>query len=220
MDDPRAALRAWQAAGHDRVDPVRFRFLESLARRTEALDGAARRRLDARLADLAQAYARMVEQATSDEAEQQGPAPSPRVSSSARADQSSPPQSLAGLAAYLAQRPRGSVRNGGTAPPRDVYPELAALDEFRALWTRLGADKQMQQSLKTVPENAGPLNSNHLVHRSLSMMRSLSPGYLHQFLSYVDALSALEQLCNVSDPAGQLLARLDGARKSGRGKAR
>ncbi|WP_232468123.1 DUF2894 domain-containing protein [Bordetella genomosp. 13] len=219
MDDPRAALRAWQAAGHDRLDPVRFRFLESLARRTEALDGAARRRVDARLADLAQAYARMVEQAAPGEVAQVS-APSPRVASAARADASSPPQSLAGLAAYLAQRPRGSVRNDGTVPPRDVYPELAALDEFRALWTRLGADKQMQQSLEKVPENAGPLNSNHLVHRSLSMMRSLSPGYLHQFLSYVDALSALEQLCNVSDPAGQLLARLDGARKSGRGKAR
>ena len=52
----------------------------------------------------------------------------------------------------------------------------------------------MRQSLEQVPGNAGPLNSSSLVHRSLSLMRELSPGYLQQFLSYVDALSWMEQM--------------------------
>jgi hypothetical protein len=55
----------------------------------------------------------------------------------------------------------------------------------------------MRQSQAGVPENAGPLNTNHL-HRSLSLMREVSPGYLEQFLSYVDALSWLEGMHPIS----------------------
>ncbi|AIT25555.1 DUF2894 domain-containing protein [Bordetella holmesii] len=38
------------------------------------------------------------------------------------------------------------------------------------------------------------LNSDHLVHRALSHLRSLSPDYLHQFMAYVDTLCGLERL--------------------------
>jgi hypothetical protein len=39
------------------------------------------------------------------------------------------------------------------------------------------------------------------VHRSLSLMRELSPGYLQQFLSYVETLSWMEQLNIGAAPA-------------------
>ena len=61
-----------------------------------------------------------------------------------------------------------------------------------------------------MPKNAAPLNSHHLVHRSLTLMRDLSPEYLDRFMSYVDALLWLDQ---ANAPRG------DSDRKAGRGKA-
>lgn len=42
------------------------------------------------------------------------------------------------------------------------------------------------------------------MHRALALMRTLSPGYLLQFLAYVDALSWLQQL---HDDSGALAAQ-------------
>jgi len=74
------------------------------------------------------------------------------------------------------------------------YPVLPALDEFQKTWSRMRTESQLRQSLQEAPENAGPLNSSALVHRSIALMRDLSPGYLQHFVSYVDDLSSLEQL--------------------------
>ena len=78
-------------------------------------------------------------------------------------------------------------------PWRGAYPELPLLDVYRDIWAKVSANRQLRQSEQQVPDNAGPLNSNNLVHRSLALMRQLSPGYLHQFLSYLDALAWMEQ---------------------------
>uniref|UniRef100_UPI00227E2BBB DUF2894 domain-containing protein n=1 Tax=Escherichia coli TaxID=562 RepID=UPI00227E2BBB len=59
---------------------------------------------------------------------------------------------------------------------RDAYPDLPALDGLREIWSGLSADRQVRQSQEQVHKNAGPLNSNQLVHRALSLMRELSPG--------------------------------------------
>jgi Protein of unknown function (DUF2894) len=74
------------------------------------------------------------------------------------------------------------------------YPELTTLDQFQKLWSRMRTESQLRQSLEHAPENAGPLNSSALVHRSIALMRDVSPGYLQHFVSYVDDLSSLEQL--------------------------
>ncbi|RXN85458.1 DUF2894 domain-containing protein [Achromobacter aloeverae] len=74
------------------------------------------------------------------------------------------------------------------------YPELPLLDEFQQLWSRVSASMRVQESQFQVPDNAGPLNSSHLVHRSLTLMRELAPGYLQHFLAYVDVLSWLEPM--------------------------
>ena len=78
------------------------------------------------------------------------------------------------------------------------YPELAMLDQFQKLWSRMRTESQLRESLDHAPENAGPLNSSALVHRSIALMRDLSPGYLQHFVSYVDDLSSLEQLGSTS----------------------
>ncbi|MFJ5383568.1 DUF2894 domain-containing protein, partial [Cupriavidus sp. CER94] len=50
--DARARIDGWRDSGADRADPVRFRFIDALARRASAYDGEARRRLEQRLAAL------------------------------------------------------------------------------------------------------------------------------------------------------------------------
>jgi len=201
----RAMLDAWRERGADRLDPVRFRFIEALDRRAAGHSGEARRILDDRLSKLLEAYAGDLESAAS------------------RAAATSPGEpargALAELIDYMAsQAPSDS--DGPPAVPRpSSYPELEMLDYFREIWTKLSTERQFRQSLAQVPGNAGPLNSSSLVHRSLSLMRKLSPGYLQQFLSYVDALSWMEQM-NGGASAEKDAPRSGNARKSARGKPR
>ena len=81
-----------------------------------------------------------------------------------------------------------------TGPEPSSFPELPALDTFRKIWNTIHSEGQLRQALDHLPTNAGPLNSSALVHRSIVLMRELSPGYLQQFLSYVEALSWMEQI--------------------------
>lgn len=94
--------------------------------------------------------------------------------------------------------PRGPlgqlVDDLASAGQASTYPELPALGEFQKIWSRVRTESQLRQSLEDTPENAGPLNSSALVHRSMALMREISPGYLRHFLSYIDDLSWLERL--------------------------
>jgi len=109
---------------------------------------------------------------------------------------------LAGLVERLAR--------DAQADRRGIDPEL--VDYFRATWAKVRTEQQYRQSLDQVPRNAGPLNSNSLVHRSLSTMRELSPAYLQQFLSYVDALACLEDLVGAGAQPDKDAARTKAAK--------
>ncbi len=85
---------------------------------------------------------------------------------------------------------------------------------FKRTWSRLSADQRLAQSRASLPENAGPLNSHHLVHRSLTLMRELSPDYLERFVGYVDALQWLEQANESALQDAGAAARATGGRKS------
>ena len=124
---------------------------------------------------------------------------------------------LAALTAYMAD-PGPDAR--GTTNLRASYPELESLEYFRSVWSRVSADRQVRQSQEQVHKNAGPLNSNQLVHRALSLMREVSPGYLQQFLSYTDALMWLEQVHAALAPPPREAAPRAGAKKTARGKGR
>jgi|GEM_PF-98548 len=260
----RAILDAWAARGADRVDPLRFRFIDAFERRVAAHSGEARRVLDAKLAALLEAYARDIERGDAgdesgqreqgdernqgDQADQRpqrderdhrdhrdhrdqddedarpthanventnssdaNTATAPTVPASRNQPT---PSALAGLVAELHGAARRHRRVDAAA-----YPELPELDYFRQTWARVRAEGQVRQSLQPAPGNAGPLNSSSLVHRSLSLMRELSPGYLKQFLSYVDALSWMEQLSGGA-PASKDAPRAATGGKGGRGKTR
>ncbi|MBF3940774.1 DUF2894 domain-containing protein [Burkholderia pseudomallei] len=246
MDDVAAraqhTLDAWRERGADRLDPVRFRFIDALRRRAAAHGGDARRLLDTRLAALIDAYAADLRRAESngDACECAGapaPAPAPASSSSSSTSPAPTPTApsttttspaasspaepargpLAALLDYIGsrERPTASAPDETRAAPASstasgrvalrAEPEL--LDYFRETWSKLSADSQLRASLEQVPKNAGPLNSSSLVHRSLSLMRELSPEYLRQFLSYVDALSWLQQMNGDEAATGDEAAR-------------
>lgn len=218
--NPRAVLDGWRASGADRADPLRFHLIDALARRAAAYDGPVRQKLDGRLADLIQGYESGLTDAG---AAEDLPAPPP-------APEHGP---LAGLVAYLAGPGAAGPPQAADAEPdracaerldplglRAAYPELPLLDEFQTLWSRFSADRQVRQSQEQVHKNAGPLNSNQLVHRALSLMREMSPGYLQQFLSYTDALMWMEQMTAAAAPAPKEAPRVGAAKKSARGKPR
>ncbi|KVC71867.1 hypothetical protein WM03_14650 [Burkholderia ubonensis] len=191
-------LDAWRASGADRLDPVRFHRIDALERRAAGHDGDARRLLDARLDALLAGYAGDVERA--------GDANEPDDVAQARPASGA----LAGLVARIA---------------RDAQADRAGIDPalieyFRETWSKVRTEKQYRQALDQVPRNAGPLNSSSLVHRSLSLMRDLSPGYLQQFLSYVDALAWLEDLAGGGAQAEKEAPRAKGVKKGARSKAR
>ena len=181
--------------GDDRLDPVRFRFIESLATRAGSHGGETRRLLDARVAGLLAAYGeKLEEKARCTQGRTAGPGQAPRGP-------------LAELVEHIARN----------APPAAADPQTLAY--FRSTWSRLSANRRLTQSLAKVPENAGPLNSHQLVHRSLRLMRELSPEYLHRFVSYVDGLLWLEQLNGGSNSAAADSARAERRGKAARGRA-
>ncbi|MDN7585723.1 DUF2894 domain-containing protein [Burkholderia seminalis] len=194
----RATLDAWREQGADRLDPVRFHRIDALERRAAALGGDARALLDARLAALIEGYAAVVARAEETRA----------------TDDAMPVAPRRGALAALVDR----LARDAQADRRGLDPEL--VDYFRTMWSKVRTEQQYRQSLDQVPRNAGPLNSNSLVHRSLATMRELSPEYLQQFLSYVDALAWLEDLAGGGAQPEKEAPRAKAVKKTSRSKSR
>ena len=214
--DPVALLAARRARGDQRHDPVRFRLIEALARRTATQHGAARRILDARLAHLLAAYEagfhaeRDGASGGTDEAAGRATSGAPthvdHLGAHGRGDGAALPErsALAALVEHIAR----------SVPPGHED----TLRYLRTTWSRLSTERQLLQALATVPENAGPLNSHQLVHRSLALMRELSPAYLHRFMPYVDTLLWLDHAKGGRSPAAADAPRAEGRKKPVRGK--
>ena len=164
-------LDAWRERGADRMDPVRFRFMEALERRAAPHAGAARALLDQRLAALLDAYAADLER---DEAAPGSPRPSRRKRLAARRRIAPPP-----IRPSTPPARRHPGQPGPRARHRPRRPGAALTRScrcwtYRDIWAKVSANRQLRQSEQQVPDNAGPLNSNNLVHRSLALMRQLA----------------------------------------------
>lgn len=171
--EPTSSLDALRARGAPRMDPVRWRLIESLARRAAAHQGATRQRLDARLRQLLDAcQARL---ATAPPPSDSIPPPNP------------PRETLAELLAYIQQQ------TGTPALPSPAHAELKTLRLHRSTWTRLSVDQRLKQALAQVPDNAGPLNTQRLLNQALGSMRDTSPQYLQRFMAYAEALLWIDQ---------------------------
>jgi hypothetical protein len=178
------AIDALRARGVHRLDPVRFRHIEALARRSAAHQGEARRLLDERLDRLLADCAQQAEARRAASAPRPGPARQRSALTDLLADLSrhgAEPSAGQGLAADA-----GHVDPGPQAPR-----ELRTLRQHRSTWTRLKVDRQMVQAQARVPDNAGPLHTQRLLHQALTTMREISPDYVHRLMSHVEALLSL-----------------------------
>lgn len=204
----RTLFDTWRKQHADRLDPVRFHFMVALERRAASHDGEVRRLLEERLSKLLDTYADdLAEAATSKAATSCVPVPG---TLGALVDH---------IASCAAMRGDNLTAGDGALPPAS-YPELAALDAFRKIWSKVRTDSHLRQSLKQVPANAGPLNSGALAHRSIALMRELSPGYLQHFLSYVDDLSWIERMNDGRAWSAKDAPRAATVRKRARAKPR
>jgi hypothetical protein len=208
----RERLDAWRRQNADRVSPLQFHLIEVLQRRAASHGGATRRLLDVRLSALVEAYAADLAIAPSragDGDEATAPGAPARGALGELLDE------LAHRAAWRAED-RATLE----APLQPAAsPSLGALDEFKTIWSEMRAQSQVRESLRQAPADAGPLNSGSLVHRSLTLMHELSPGYLQHFLAYVDILSWLERLSDGGAPAASEASRSAVPAKRKRGKA-
>lgn len=204
------AVQAWLAGPQAQADPVRRQAVQALARRTADASGRLQALLAARLAAWLPGGAvegrdegthRAPSQAPN-EAPNQVPnqalparSPSPVVSPLAEllvalnAQVPAPPGLAAGGAGGAASEAAGAGRQA----PRPPSGELKALQAFRGSWTRLHAERHLHLARASVPDNAGPLNTQGLVLRALQAMQDLSPAVLDHFVVHVEALMWLEQ---------------------------
>ena len=172
--DVKAALDALRASGAAERDPVRFAYLEALARRAAAQPEAVRALLDAKINEAARELAAR-------------PAAPP-----AEIGKESTASPLAELLEYIGQHAHEPMAAASSAADPRQIPELKSVARFQETWSRLSAEQQLTRTLAQAPENAGPMNSQHLVLRSLQAMRDIAPDYLQGFMSYVDTLIWLE----------------------------
>jgi len=219
--DLTAQLNTLRASGAAERDPVRFAYIEALARRAATQPPAIR-----------QSLAGKISTAAGELAARPGPPPA----GIAKADSVSP---LAGLLAYISQHAQtgakpptlaaAAARHSGkedtverlrqhspnaSSGRSPQAPELKSVAYFRQEWSKLSTEQQLTQTLAQAPENAGPMNSQHLVLRSLQTMRDIAPDYLQGFMSYIDTLIWLEH----ADPTKIMAVRSSGS--DGGSKAR
>lgn len=210
--DARTQLEAWRETRADRLDPVRFHFIDALERRASHQQGEVRHLLDGKLSLLVEAYARDLKKASKRSGK------TPASAAPGEPDRGALGELADRLTRHAAERDAPTVANEAAADTTD-FPALATLDEFQQIWSQVRTQSQVRQSLKQAPTGAGPLNSSALVHRSIALMRELSPGYLQQFLSYVDDLAWIEQMNVRGMASAKETAPASGARKRTRSKA-
>lgn len=211
------ALQTLRDQGAEQLDPVRFRFLQALARRADTAPAGVRLQLEHKLqagvADLGQRL-RQVEQATHNEATRltrQHPELARELRKLVAAGDHQGVRRLAAqgtrppLCAPLTQLNRHILNArqhpGADEPTGPAHAsgqahgptELKSAARFRDTWARIHAEEEVNLAVGRGPENAGPLNSHRLVLKTLGLMRDLSPDYLRRFLSQVDSLLWLEQ---------------------------
>jgi len=182
-----AAIEALRERGAAVREPLRWQRLAALARRAAGHEGAVRALLDARLAGLVEELdaALACAEAVVDVSGAAARGPLGELVDTMRP--------LPG--ARVAGGPAASAGRGSTTAPAPATATSAGIESlawFRQTWARLSADQRVAQSASALPGNAGPLNSQHLVHRALLLMRDVAPGYLERFVAQVDGLMWLE----------------------------
>lgn len=194
MEQQLAELRH---SGADRLDPVRFRYLEVLEQRLRAkgLQGTRHwQRLEQAVAEY-QARARQQAHAEQREQPAETTQPSPLVALLETLNQS-PDTHVQASPSPLERLIFGEEDAGPTQPAvTDSSPRpLRAMARVQADQGTQALHDRIRQAIEQTPENAGPMNAHRLVSRAIATMEKLSPEYLNRFVNYADTLLALERL--------------------------
>lgn len=186
--DVQATLDALRSNGAAERNPARFAYLEALARRIATQPEAVRRKLAEKFNAMARDFA------------------TPVADPIAEAPKECAVSPLSELLTYINQRAYEQGETLFSAVNTDARrtPELRSIACFQETWSRLSTEQQLAETLACAPENAGPLNSQHLVLRSLQLMREIAPDYLQGFMSYIDTLVWLEQTSPAKPASGRL----------------
>lgn len=181
-------MPAWQTRlnalldqGAAQTDPVRLRYLTTLAARLPKVPPEVASILEAKLDT---ALSNLEQRAQSQTVNASGNSTGPIQTT---------PSPLAALNQHIQ-----SVHVGHTYdvihPGQPGKTEMKSVRAFSEVWSKISAETQVEEAFERGPENAGPLNSHMLVLRSLELMRSLSPDYLRRFMAHADSLLWLEQV--------------------------
>lgn len=229
---PLGILESLRNEGAQRLDPVRFYYMEVLSRRMQVHPAEVRRILEGKLMAALSAYGerwRLARQAASDQVASLT-SQRPELARQLRqllvagdyvgvrrlGAQAASRQSHSPLV-QLNQHIRAAALAGGdersVSGVSVLGDEIKSLRRFRETWARISAEDEVDHALGRGPENAGPLNAHMLVLRSLGLMRDLSPDYLRRFISYLDSLLWLDQVNQKSTPVAARSVRRGGLKK-------
>ena len=187
------AIAALRQAGADRLDPLRLHYLERLHARASMQQGRVQDLLNGKIAAaVAEMQACLVQTKRQPGEKSESKVAAPLAPGAEAVLAIAPRESLADLVRALAQQ-GGDPAQGGPQDAPGAPPEIKSIRQFRNTWSKLSADKQVNQALHQAPKNAGPINSHMLVLRSLVLMRDIAPDYLNRFVSYADTLLCLDQ---------------------------
>lgn len=198
-ESPVASLQTLRRAGAERFDPVRFHYMEVLSRRVDEASGEVQRILASKLEKALADYDQRFTQA-------------PRVLGQQVVVTPSPCTPLVQLNQYIHSVTQ-DLGDRDLGCGQGTSGDIKSARRFRETWSRIAAEKQVNEAFGRGPENAGPLNAHMLVLHSLRLMRDLSPHYLQQFMSQVDSLLWLDQVNQKYTLADTKPARPGRARK-------
>jgi hypothetical protein len=169
-----AALTTWRAQAAPTLPATQVFFTEALARRAAQHQGETRRHLNQKLL---QALA----------------ASTPHNPDAAPPSTTPDPAQQTDTAINALTTLRQQLEAQATTPARTAW-RTQNVTSLRATWSALHAQQRVTHALASKPPQAGPLNSEQLVHRALLLMREVSPDYLRHLVGTVNTLSWAEQL--------------------------
>lgn len=186
-----SSLDALRLAGAARRDPVRFRYIELLARRMADATPEVKMLL---LSTLEQALA-ACEARVGEHRASEPPAPED-VTDTVDVAEAPVAAPLAALNRYIAVATAASVHADEYDLALSGWQPVDGLKNagrFRASWRKLRAEDALGMALERAPESAGPLNSHRLVLHTLMLMQEWSPAYMRHFIEQAETLLWLDR---------------------------
>jgi hypothetical protein len=183
-----AALTTWRAQAAPTLPATQVFFIEALARRAALHQGETRQHLNQKLLQALVSF-QVSNAAGALALKPDGGAMNRHLR--LETNSGAKPSTDTAINALTALRQQLDAQ--ATTPARTAWRTQNAT-ALRATWSALHAQQRVTHALASKPPQAGPLNSEQLVHRALLLLREVSPEYLRHMVATVDVLCWGEQL--------------------------